>query len=371
MRCDYYEAEQCRSCTLLEVPYTNQLARKHARAREALDDVPTVWEEPLASAQAGFRNKAKMVIGGTVEEPRLGILRPGGAVQDLRECPLHEPAVAGALPVLAEFVTAARLVPYDVATRRGELKYVLVTGSPSGELLVRFVLRSTESVPRIRKHLAWLTERLPHLAVVSVNLHPTHSAVLEGEEEIVLTERALLPMRVGDVEMYLRPQGFFQTNSQIAAALYRLAAEWTAGLPYRAAWDLYCGVGGFALHLARPGTEVIGVESSAEAVAAATASAAETGVGARFEAGDATTFALNSREAPDLVVVNPPRRGIGADLAGWLESSGVPHVLYSSCHVDSLARDLAAMPSLRPVRAQVLDMFPHTEHFETLVLLKR
>lgn len=109
-------------------------------------------------------------------------------------------------------------------TRRGELKYVLVTGSPDDELMVRFVLRSTESVPHIRKHLGRLTERLP-LAVASVNLHPTHSAMVEGRQEIVLTERTLLPMRVGAVETNLRPQGFFQTSSQMAAALYRLAVS--------------------------------------------------------------------------------------------------------------------------------------------------
>ena len=76
-------------------------------------------------------------------------------------------------------------------------------------------------------------------------------------------------------------------------------------------------------------------------------------------------------KVPDLVVVNPPRRGIGAELAGWLERSGVPRVLYSSCHAPSLGRDLAAMPSLRPVRGRVLDMFPQTGHFEVLVELVR
>jgi 23S rRNA (uracil747-C5)-methyltransferase len=71
------------------------------------------------------------------------------------------------------------------------------------------------------------------------------------------------------------------------------------------------------------------------------------------------------------VVVNPPRRGIGAELAGWLERSDAAHVLYSSCNVASLARDLAAMPSLRPVKARVFDMFPQTTHFEVMVLLER
>lgn len=91
----------------------------------------------------------------------------------------------------------------------------------------------------------------------------------------------------------------------------------------------------------------------------------------RFSAGDATGFALGTDTDPELVVVNPPRRGIGADLARRLETSGVGRVLYSSCRASTLARDLAEMPSLRPRRAVLLDMFPQTDHYEVLVLLER
>ena len=155
----------------------------------------------------------------------------------------------------------------------------------------------------------------------------------------------------------------------MAAALYAQARDWVGGLPaVRTAWDLYCGVGGFALAVAGPGREVTGVEVSAEAVAAAQATAP---AGVAFVAGDATAWALAQPTAPDLVVVNPPRRGIGGDLARWLEAGEASYVVYSSCHAESLARDLALMPSLRPVEARVLDMFPQTTHYEVIVLLER
>jgi len=80
---------------------------------------------------------------------------------------------------------------------------------------------------------------------------------------------------------------------------------------------------------------------------------------------------VESPAPPDLVIVNPPRRGIGPELSGWLQSSGVRHVLYSSCNAQTLAKDLDAMPSLRPVRGQLLDMFPNTAHYEVLTLLER
>lgn len=373
MDCHHFAAGRCRSCTWLDRSYDQQLEAKQRRCTELLaGHGDLVWLPPVPSAEAGFRNKAKMVVAGTVAEPTLGILDERGGGVDLRDCPLHVPAIREALPVLAELVRRAALTPYDVAARRGELKHVLVTASPDGALMVRFVSRSQEPVARLRKHLPWLADALPGLVVASVNLQPEHKAVLEGDREIVLTESSTLTMPVGGLALHLRPQSFFQTNTAIAEALYAEARSWVDGIAPARVWDLYCGVGGFALHLAAEGREVLGVEVSAEAVESARGSAAEAGLpGVGFEVGDATAYALASQSPPDLLVVNPPRRGLGPELSAWVERSGVPHVLYSSCNAESLARDLALMPSLRAVRGRVLDMFPHTSHYEVLVLLER
>ncbi len=387
MQCDYFDADACRSCTWMGRPYAAQLADTEAHVRERLAGLTAerlpdqAWLPVVPSAEEGFRTRAKMVAGGTVEAPTLGILDGDRRGVDLRGCGLHTPGIRAALPVLAAFVTHARLPPYDVASRRGELKHVLVTESPDRELMVRFVLRTAEALDRIRKHLPWLAERLPGLAVASVNLQPEHKAVLEGPDEVVLTERTALPMRLAapdqsggpGVTLRLRPQSFFQTNTEVAAALYAEARAWVAEAAPASVWDLYCGVGGFALHLAGPGRRVTGVEESGEAVEAALAAAAEAGVEATFEAADVTAWVLghDPTHAPDLVVVNPPRRGIGPELAGWLESCAAGHVLYSSCDAGSLARDLKAMPSWRVARARVFDMFPQTPHHEVLTLLAR
>jgi 23S rRNA (uracil747-C5)-methyltransferase len=369
--CHHFDAGRCRSCSWLGLPYGVQLADKQRQVAELLD-VGLAWEPPVASPQLGFRNKAKMVVSGSADDPTLGILNPAGGGVDLRDCPLHTAGIRMALPVLADFVRTAALTPYDVPGRRGELKHLLVTESPDGELMARFVLRSQEPVARIRKHLPALREALPALVVTSVNLQPEHKAVLEGDREIVLSDQETLRMRVAGLELHLRPQSFFQTNTAMATELYERARAWTADLAPASVWDLYCGVGGFALSLARPGVAVTGIEVSREAVASASLTATEGGLGeVRFEAGDATAYAVGSASPPELVVVNPPRRGIGPELSGWLESSGVEHVLYSSCNAVTLATDLAVMPSLRPVRGQLLDMFPNTGHYEVLTLLRR
>ncbi|MGF0118523.1 23S rRNA (uracil(747)-C(5))-methyltransferase RlmC [Promicromonospora sp. Marseille-Q5078] len=414
MQCPHFDAGRCHSCTLLATPHPTQVREKQEHVAALLADARIAWLPPATGPEAGFRNKAKMVVGGTVEEPVLGILGSSagpyaGQGVDLTDCGLYPPALQDAFPALAGLITRARLQPYDATSPsrgsrrretpresawRGELKHVLVTLSADGELMVRFVLRSQEPVARIRKHLPWLLAALPQVAVVSVNVQPAHAAVLEGDQEIVLTDRQTLPMRVplgGEgITLHLRPQSFFQTNTAVATALYAQAREWVDEVAPASLWDLYCGVGGFALHCAAPGRAVTGIEISVEAVASATTTRdeladlpADAVVGGhdaawwadavadvRFAAGDATAFARDG-VAPELVVVNPPRRGIGPDLARRLEESGTGHVLYSSCNAVTLAEDLARMPSLRPRRARLLDMFPQTSHYEVLVLLER
>ncbi|WP_382309542.1 23S rRNA (uracil(747)-C(5))-methyltransferase RlmC [Herbiconiux sp. UC225_62] len=375
MQCSYFDAGLCRSCTQMGQPYAEQLAVKDTRCRELLDRFgPIDWLPPVASAESGYRNKAKMVVGGTVERPTLGILDGRGQGVDLEGCGILMPGIQDALPTLAAFVTRAGLTPYDVPNRTGEAKYVLVTEAPGGELLVRFVMRSEPMVERIRQHLPWLQERLPRVAVVSVNLLPEHKAVVEGDREIVLTERAALTIRLGEVALHLRPQSFFQTNTAVAEQLYAQAREWVAQAAPASVWDLYCGVGGFALHVAAPGRRVLGIETSADAVASARLSALEAGLtDVHFQVGDATADLSepDAHRSPDLVIVNPPRRGIGPDLAARLDASGTRTVIYSSCNPVTLAKDLAAMPSFVARRARVLDMFPQTAHLEVITLLER
>lgn len=380
MECGYHERDECRSCTAIGVPIARQRATKQELAEAAVARAPQgssdlEWLPAFGGPEADYRNKAKMVVGGTAAAPTLGILDAERRGVDLRGCGILAPGLRAAMPALAGFITEAGLTPYDVPTRRGELKHLLVTESPDHELMVRFVLRSTEALPRIRKHLDGLLATLP-IRVATVNLLPAHAALLEGEEEHVLTEAAMLPMRLDGLTLLLPPRSFFQTNTAVAAALYRQAADWAAreldpGRPARIV-DLYCGVGGFGLALAGSGRSVLGIESSTEAISAAEAAARMAGMrDTAFLPGDATEWLATAGAAPDLIVVNPPRRGLGERLTTALEASGTEWLLYSSCNPDSLGADLERLPGYRPVAARLFDMFPQTGHLETMVLLAR
>lgn len=371
VHCPHFAASRCRSCTWIERDYGEQLADKQALAEARIQGPRLRWLPPMASAPSGFRNKAKMAVGGTVEAPVLGLIDLKDHAVDLVDCLLYPLALQAAFEPLRGFIRIARITPYSLAERRGELKYLLLTIAPSGELGLRFVLRSREPLSRIEKHLPMLRAGLPALGPVSVNLQPEHKAVLEGETEILLPGPDSLRMVLNGIPLHLEPRSFFQTHTELAAALYAQAARWVAAVEPARLLDLYCGVGGFALHCAPHAGEVIGREISAEAIASAQRSAAELGLSnARFEVADASAAAAVAGDA-DAVVVNPPRRGIGAELCAAIEACPARTLIYSSCNVDSLAADLARLPSFESVEAQVLDLFPHTAHFETLVLLQR
>lgn len=374
LRCEYFEDGRCGSCDEIRRPYPEQLARKVQAVQAELGDWPTLrWLPPVASMPAGFRGKAKMAISGSVDAPRLGLADARGHDVDLSDCLLYPPALTGAFAPLKDFIRSARITPYDIRARRGELKFILISlAEHSGELMLRLVLRSREALPRIRAALPGLLAALPQLRVVSANLQPLPAALLEGPVEIALTSEQCLRLEVNGLALQLRPGGFFQTNPAIAAALYRQARRWADACDPTRVWDLFCGVGGFALHCANGRRDVLGIEVSEEAIEAARRAALELGDPLlRFEARDAGTLRLPAIGGPDLLVVNPPRRGIGEPLCAAIEAHPPAWLIYSSCNSRSLVADLRRMPGLQPIEAQLLDMFPHTPHAETLVLLRR
>lgn len=374
MRCHHFDARRCRSCTLMGVAYDDQTARKDRSVRAALALPDAVWSLPQHSAESGFRNKAKFVVGGRAGAVTLGILDAQQTGVDIRDCGLLEPPLAALMQPLAQTLDALEIEPYDVPRRRGEAKYVIATTAPDGTAMVRFVLRSDRHVGALREALPRLQEAHPGLRVVSVNVHPEHKAVLEGDTEVLLTEHDRLPMPVNDVTLLIGPRSFFQTNTAVAAALYRQAREWVGEVG--SVWDLYCGVGGFAVHLLGQARSVTGIEVTPEAIELAQAAVDSLPPGrtplarCRFVVADATQFA-QTRPAPDLVVVNPPRRGLSEELCRWLNGSSVARIVYSSCNVVTLARDLGRLKWFGVRAARLFDMFPQTEHHEVMVLLER
>ena len=373
MHCALYDAGRCRSCQWLEKPYPQQLSDKQSLLEQLLTATPVAqWLPPVNSAPQGFRNKAKMVVSGSVERPIFGMVARDDRPVDLCACPLYPASFSAVFAVLKPFIARAGLTPYNVARKRGELKFLLLTESTQGGMMLRFVLRSTSKLPQLRAALPWLQQQLPQLTVIAANIQPVHMAILEGDEEIALTPVQALAENFNQVPLYIRPQSFFQTNPQVAADLYATARDWVAQLNVSSMWDLFCGVGGFGLHCATPDMQLTGIEINAEAIACAQQSAQQLGLDkVRFAALDSTQFATSREQVPQLVLVNPPRRGIGAELCAYLSQMAPGYILYSSCNPTSMAQDIARLADYAVSRVQLFDMFPHTAHFEVLTLLTR
>ncbi|MDN0110219.1 23S rRNA (uracil(747)-C(5))-methyltransferase RlmC [Yersinia mollaretii] len=372
MHCAQYTAGRCRSCQWLDKPYPQQLADKQHHLEDLLaGHTVTQWLTPIFGRESAFRNKAKMVVSGSVERPLLGMLHRDGTAVDLCDCPLYPATFAPVFTVLKTFIARAGLTPYNVDRKRGELKFLLLTESTySGELMLRFVLRSETKLAQLQAALPWLQQQLPQLAVISANIQPVHMAILEGEREIPLTEQQALPEQFNQVPLFIRPQSFFQTNPQVAASLYATARQWVRELSISSMWDLFCGVGGFGLHCAGPETQLTGIEISAEAIACARQSADQLGLkNVSFAALDSTRFATAEAQVPQLVLVNPPRRGMGAELCDYLAQMAPEFILYSSCNAETMAKDISRLTGYRIERVQLFDLFPHTAHYEVLILL--
>ena len=380
--CSYFNRGECRSCSEIERTLADQIAAKEFSAREALGFLSTgalPLLETIRSEPTAFRNRVKMAVTGSLEDPRIGLVGDDRLDEgrSLLECPIHHPELNRLLLALPDFIREYRLIPYRIEERVGELKSLIAFYSPgSDEMYLRFVLRSKECVSRLRKGLSKLQSQFPSLVCVSANLQPIPHAILEGPEEIYLTERQSIAHRLGSFSFSLAPQAFVQTNVSVAEKLYAEAGRWIAEVNPSKMLELYCGQGAFSFFAASaaPGiSEIVGVDVNAEGVASAETSARAMGHShLKFRVMDATRVEDELRLFQDgLVLVNPPRAGLrgGADL---LAKTPPAHLLYSSCSIESLALDLEKISKPYRVRKiRLFDLFPHTKHFETLVWLER
>jgi 23S rRNA (uracil747-C5)-methyltransferase len=311
-----------------------------------------------------------MVVGGSIERPELGIVTPTFEVTDLSECPLHDPSITAVLETLKQVIQERSIPPYNISSRRGELKGVTIMRTMGGaQGILRFIMRSTESLPRIKKALPLLRERHPWLRVVSCNIQPLPAAVPEGNEEHIITEEVFVEEQYGPVLVYFAPQSFMQVTHEIAQALYAKVARITAEVRPDRMLDLFCGVGGFSVSTAPYAKSITGLELSESAVLCATRAAAHAGashISFRVEDVDRNTAV----DGYNLVVVNPPRRGIAPQLINRLLAASPETILYSSCNPETLVRDLALLGSCYNVTSiSPFDMFPLTAHVEVLAHL--
>ena len=379
--CSYFNTDICRSCELIDQDLTKQISNKEILLKNALAFLGSLnLENTTQSKTLAFRNKAKWIVTGTLSEPIIGLtgkteLDEG---RELLDCPIIHPRITELSKSLPKLINEFSLTPYRIKERKGELKALIVFYSPySKQMYLRFVLRSTECILRIKKLIPRLQSEFPDLACISANIQAIPQAVLEGPEEIYLTPQEYilhtLPSANGDIPFKLSPQAFVQTNTECSIELYKKAAEWIAEIKPLKFLELYCGQGAFSFFAASSTQNSLGIEINEEAIKMAEETAATLKLShLKFLASDALRIKKEIEKfSPDLILVNPPRRGLGKSTEDIL-SAKARHFIYSSCSYESLSYDLRAFHEYYNVRKiQIFDMFPHTKHFETLVWLEQ
>lgn len=363
--CSYYNSGQCRSCDLIEIDYKDQIILKEKKLQRYS------LLSSVQSEQRGFRNKAKFSVTGTIEKPIIGLLGEHDLDEgrELLSCPLHHPVVNEIVASLPEVITNARISPYNIQEKKGELKgIILFHSADTKETYLRFILRSKESIDRLKKYLP----NHPSIKCISVNIQPIPHAILEGDEEIFLTETKSISHKISNITFTISPKAFIQTNSKIAEKLYETASDWIAERSPSKFLELFSGQGNFSFIASEHFKKGLGIEINTDAVEMANQMAKSLNLDKlQFISSNAQRILDDAIQfSPDLLLVNPPRRGLGSAI-DLVKKIKAPTFIYSSCNATTLIEDINALEDIyEVVRGQVFDMFPQTSHFEVLFELR-
>lgn len=380
LECEYFTSGLCNACAWIDSAYSEQMILKIHATKELLHPVfrteqpDQLWLEPVTSPRWRYKNKATMTVSGTSEIPILGVLPDHDDVGvDITGCPQFPKEMEFVFAAIQNMVAAAEIQPYQASTNTGELKTVEVTISPANELMLRFVVRTGAALTPLRTYLPILLkplakQRLPARVV---------SVCVEGDREYALHGK-YLTLQIDDLPLQVASTSRFNTNPHVTKYLYRQARAWADEVGADNVWDLFSGVGGFGLTMARCDTPnprvprtIWGIDACQESVRAANITAHNMGYRdvARFVLGDAAR--LDRYNVADLAVVTPPTPEGLCALAAQFNETGPKHLLYCSAYPVQLAEDLVKLNNYVPIAARLFDMYPNTPHAETAVLLER
>jgi 23S rRNA (uracil1939-C5)-methyltransferase len=367
----------CGGCPWQHLRYDGQRHWKREILRNALQkyavetpEIPPVAPSPL---QQGYRNKAEYTFtqaAFATHLPSLGfhVGERRADVCSIDECFLSPPAVHKVAVAIRDAAAMQGLPFYDYPSRSGLLKSLQVRTTTAGALSV--LLETTAPEPRVTDFLRTMQGQCPEVGSWFYGSGGDEAPVCAGGAPC-LTERS------GDMRFRYQPRSFYQPNPLQAENLCALVRTF-AGLSGReAVYDLYTGIGTLACHVARDAAVVTGIEGNAAAIADATFNAAANGLtNTRFFVGDILhTFNdgfMARHGVPDVVILDPPRSGTLIEIKKTLLRAAPQKIVYVSCNPVSLAFDLKQLCENYHVAAlQPIDMFPHTYHVETVVLLER
>ena len=385
-------ARACGGCQLQEMSYEAQLLLKQRKIRNNLERIggfsglevlPVIgMEEPYR-----YRNKAQFPVGMS----RDGKLTAGfyagrtHSIIDNRDCAIGIDENRSVLETVLDYMKRNHVSAYDETAHSGTVRHVMTRwGHATGQLMV-VIVAAADRLPAEKDLVRSLLEASERdrwtcrLTSVVLNTNKAVTNVILGRKNRVLYGQDYIEDRIGDNLYRISSLSFYQVNPVQTEKLYRTALEYASLTGTEKVWDLYCGTGTISLFLARKAGSVIGVEIVPEAIENARMNAELNGIrNAEFLVGKAEDILprlAGDQEgtpgAPDVIVVDPPRKGLDRTVTETILRTLPDRIVYVSCDSATMARDLRlfAEGGYQIREVQPVDMFPHTVHVETVCLL--
>lgn len=373
-------ASQCGGCAFRHISYEAELAHKQAFVEENMRRIggfSLTCEPILPSPEVeGYRNKAQYPIRTQAGTLAAGFFAPRShRVVNSHACRLQPPVFEQILETALDYMRENGVEAYDEATCKGVVRHLyLRRGARSGEMMV-CVVANAAALPAERQLVERLCACDERIVSILLNQNTDDTNVILGKKQRVLFGKETIDDLFCGLQISIAAPAFYQVNSPAAERLYALAAEYAQLTGNERLLDLYCGAGTIGLSMAKQVKELIGVEIVPQAVENARHNAAVNGVqNARFLRADAAQAAAQlAREGtqPNVVVLDPPRKGCDAATLAAVAQMNPQRIVYISCNSATLARDAALLceSGYTLSRCRPVDLFPRTAHVEACALL--
>ena len=374
--CPYFP--RCGGCTYRHIRYEEELRLKKQRVQDNLSRIggSDVTVEEILGAQdtLRYRNKAQYPVS---KDGAVGFYRARThEVIECEHCLLVKPEADAAAEALREYMQSCRVAGYDEKTGRGLVRHLYIRSNAAGERLV-CVLVNGDKLPKEDRLVTLLRDACPKCTGIVLGTNTKKGNVILGDRYRTLWGSDRLEDTLCGKTFRLSVPSFYQVNRVQAERLYAKAIEFAGLTGQETVLDLYCGAGTITLALSDHAKKVLGAEIVPEAIDDARENAARNGVkNAEFFCGDASDVAKKlAREnlRPDVITVDPPRKGLAADVVESIAEMQPQRVVYVSCDSATMARDVKRLADLgyTAQRACAVDMFPRADHVETVVLLSQ
>ena len=379
-------AGPCGGCSLRHLDYAAELRAKQESVADAFRrigglDVPVLDALPSPEVDR-YRNKVQFPVGRDKDgAPCIGFY--AGRTHRIVPCPdcKLQPGVLNDIGnTLCAFFAAHGIQPYDEERGKGLVRHIFLRrGAHSGQIMVCLVC-TRPKLPHSDELVALLREKFRDIATILINVNAKKTNVILGEESVTLYGPGCIEDTLCGVPVRLGPLSFYQVNTLAAERLYGVAAEYAQLEPDDVLLDLYCGMGTIGLSMAGHCRELIGVEIIPEAIDSAKANAARMGdavaAKSRFfcaDAGEAAARLAAEGLRPDVIMLDPPRKGCDETTLSAVVQMSPRRVVYVSCNPSTAARDAAwlGQHGYRAEKVQPVDLFPRTKHVECVIALSK